>query len=102
MSKKALKFDNIRSNEKELHKSKQPINLDVVNVDQIVVSDKCKHNDDGFKFFIGYKKGEIIKLLCIILVTGYMKYFENGGKNMSFVIKVDAVLDKYNEILGQD
>ena len=25
-------------------------------------------------------------------------YFENGGKNMSFVIKDDDVLDKYNEI----
>ena len=27
-----------------------------------------------------------------------MKYFENGGKNMSFVIKDDDVLDKHNEI----
>ena len=26
------------------------------------------------------------------------KYFENRGKNMSFVIKDDDVLDKYNEI----
>ena len=26
------------------------------------------------------------------------KIFENGGKNMSFVIKDDYVLDKYNEI----
>ena len=32
--KKALKFDNIRLNKKEFHKSKQPINLDIVNVDQ--------------------------------------------------------------------
>ena len=102
LSEKTLKFDTIRVNKKEFHKSKQPVSLDLVNVDQIVVSDKFKHNDDGFKFFIGYKKGEIIKLLCIILVTGYMKYFENGGKNMSFVIKVDDVLDKYNEILGKD
>ena len=31
-------------------------------------------------------------------MTGYVKYFENGGKNMSFVIKDDDVLDKYNEI----
>ena len=29
---------------------------------------------------------------------GYIKYFENGGKNMSFAIKNDDVLDKYNEI----
>ena len=28
----------------------------------------------------------------------HIKYFENGGKNMSFVIKDDDVLDKYNEI----
>ena len=31
-------------------------------------------------------------------MSGYIKYFENGGKNMSFVIKDDSVLDKYNEI----
>ena len=64
------------------------------------MSDKFKQNDDGFKYFIGYKEGEIVKPLCIILpqMTGYIKYFENGGKNMSFVIKDDDVLDKYNEI----
>ena len=103
MSEKTLKFDNIRVNKKEFHKSKQPINLDLINVDQIVVPDKFKHSDDGFKNFIGYKEGEIVKLLCIVLpqMSGYMKYFENGGKNMSFVIKDDDdddVLDKYNEI----
>ena len=31
-------------------------------------------------------------------MTGYIKYFENGGKNMSLVIKDDDVLDKCNEI----
>ena len=95
MSEKTLKFDNIRVN-----KSKQPIDLYLINVDQIFVSDKFKHSDDGFKYFIGYKEGEIVKPLCIILpqMTGYIKYFENGGKNMSFVIKDDDVLDKYNEI----
>ena len=30
-------------------------------------------------------------------MSGYIKYFEIGGKNMFFVIK-DDVLDKYNEI----
>ena len=41
-----------------------------------------------------------MKPLCFILpqVSGYIKYFENGGKNMSFAIKNDDVLDKYNEI----
>ena len=67
--------------------SKQPIDLDLVNTDQMLISDKFKH-DDGFKYFIGYKEGEIVKALCIILpqMSEYIKYFESGGKNMSFVI----------------
>ena len=100
MSEKTLKFDSIRLNKREFHKSKQPIDLKSVNVDQIVLSDKFKHSDDGFKYFIGNKEGEIIKLLCIILpqMSGYIKYFENGGKNMCFMIKDDDVLDTYNKI----
>ena len=100
MSKKKLKFDNIRVNKKEFHKSKQPIDLNLVNIDQIVVSDKFKYSDDALKYFIGYKEGEIVKPLCIILpqMTGYIKYFENGKKDMFFVIKDDMCLNKYNEI----
>ena len=52
MSEKILKFDNIRVNKKEFHKSKQPIHLMSVNVDQIVVSDKFKHSDESFTYFI--------------------------------------------------
>ena len=43
MSEKALKFDNIVVNKKEFHKSKQPIDLNLVKVDQILISDKFKH-----------------------------------------------------------
>ena len=85
---------------KEFHKSKQPIDLDLVTVDQIVISDKFKHSADGFKYFIGYQEGEIVKPLCIILpqMSGYIKYFKNGGKNMSFFVRDDSVLNKYNKI----
>ena len=71
-----------------------------VNVDQIVVSDKFKHNNEGFKYFIGYQEGEIVKPLCIILpqMSRYIKYFENGGKSMSFLIKDDEVWGKYEQI----
>ena len=31
-------------------------------------------------------------------MSGYIKKFENGGKNMSFMIEDDSVLVKYNEI----
>ena len=31
-------------------------------------------------------------------MIGYIKYFENGGKHMSFLIKDDKVREKYEEI----
>ena len=38
MSEKTLKLYNIRVNKKEFHNSKQPIDLNLINTDQIVVS----------------------------------------------------------------
>ena len=67
MCEKTLKFDNIRVNKKEFHKSEQPFDLDLINTEQIVVSNKFKQSDYGFKYFIGYKEGEIVKPLCIIV-----------------------------------
>ena len=61
MSEKTLKFNNIILNKKKFHRSKEPIDLLLVDLDQIVVSHKFKHNGGGFKYFIGYLKGEIIK-----------------------------------------
>ena len=60
MSGKTLKFDNIRVNKKEFHKSKKPIDFNVVNANQIVVSDKFKHSDNGLNILLVTKK---VKLL---------------------------------------
>ena len=102
MNEKALKFNNIKVNKKEFHKSKQGIDLDSVAVDQIVVSDKFKQSEEGYKYFIGYQEGEIVKPFCITLpqMSACIKYFENGGKNMSFLIKNDEVWEKFEEIWG--
>ena len=61
-----------------------------MDVDQIVVSHKFKHNDQGFKYFIGDLKGEIVKPLCIILpqMSGYIKYFEKVLKVCLFLLKL--------------
>ena len=67
MTEQTLKFDNIRVNKKEFHKSKQPIDLMSLNVDQIVVSDKFKHNKESFKYFIGYQE--------MILLNHYVLFY---------------------------
>ena len=75
MSEKTLQFNNIILNKKEFHKSKEPIGLLSVDVDQIVVSYKFKYNSQSFKYFIGYLEGGIVKPLCTILpqMSGYIK-----------------------------
>ena len=97
MSEKTLKLNNNRLNKKELDKSKEPLDLMSVIVDQVVIPEKFKHNNEGFKYFVGYLEGGIAEPLYIILpqISGYIKYVENGGKDMSFLIKNDEVSEKY-------
>ena len=42
----------------------------------------------------------ISKPLCVILpqMNEYIKYFDDGGKNMSFVTDDEKVYEKYDEI----
>ena len=67
---------------KEFQKSKQSIDLSLVDTTKIVISDKCKHIDHGFKYFIDYKEDDIVKPLCIVLpqMSRYITFFENGKK----------------------
>ena len=101
MSEQILKFGDIVVNKKEFHASKQAIALNLVNTNKIVVFNKFKHSDDGFKYFIVYlHDDDVIRPLRIILpqMSGYIKYFDNGGKNMSFKIGDESVYLKHTEI----
>lgn len=99
ISGKTLKFHYIEVN-KKIYTSKQPIALSLVIVNQILLSYKFKHSYYCFKYFISYKEDNITRPLCIILpeIRECIKNLENGGKNVSFIIKDDSTLVKYNEI----
>ena len=89
MTRKILKFNNIRVNKKEFHISKKPIDLMLAKVKKIVVSDKFNYDEDGFKYFIGYQRGEIVKPVCIILpqMSGYIKYLNTEAWTCLFWLK---------------
>ena len=53
MSEQTLKFGENAVNKKDFHASKQAITLNLVDTNNIVVSDKFKLSDNGCKFFIG-------------------------------------------------
>ena len=82
----------IKLNKKELHRSKQPIYLNQVELSKFVVSDEFKL-DDAVKIIIGYKNGQTVKPLYIILpqMSGFIKHFENSKKNMSFLADDDVI-----------
>ena len=80
--------------------NKEAILLDSVDLSKIVVSSRWKRNDTTYKYFCRYLYNDVIKPLCVILpqMSGYVKYFDNGGKNMSFVTDDKEVYEKYEEI----
>ena len=56
-----LEFNNIMMNKKIIinkktfHKLKRSFDFLSIDTAQILVSDKFKHKDEGFKYFIGYR-----------------------------------------------
>ena len=85
---------------KKNYLSKQAIPLDSIDLSKIVVSNKWKISDTAYKYLCGYLNNDVIQPLCVILpqMNVYIKYFDDGGRNMSFVTDDKEVYEKYNEI----
>ena len=73
ISEKTLVFDNTEINKKEFNKSKQAIDLNLASTNKMVISNKFRHNDDGFIYFIGYKQDE--KCIENLLFKKYKMYY---------------------------
>ena len=100
MSSRKIKFGDKEVDKKEFYSSKQAISLDSADLNKIVVSSKWKINDTTYKYLCGYLNNDTIQPLCVILpqMNGYIKYFDDSGKNMSFVTDDEEIYEKYNEI----
>ena len=59
-----------------------------------------QRNGKLIKYISWYLNNDTIQPLCVILpqMDGYVKYFDDGGKNMSFVTDDEKIYKKYNEI----
>ena len=100
MSLRKIKFGDKEVYKTKFYSSKQAISLDSIDLNKIVVSKKWKINDTTYKYLCGYLNNDTIQPLCVILpqMNGYIKYFEDGGKNMPFVKDDEEIYEKYNEI----
>ena len=70
-----------------------------IDINKIVVSNKFSSDKNVFKYFIGYKDSKKVRPLCILLpkMRAYRRNFDDT-KYMSFLIKDDKLLEKYNKI----
>ena len=100
MSSQKIKFGDKEVDKKKFYSSKEAILLDSADLSKIVVSSRWKLNDTTYKYFCGYLNNDVIQPLCVILpqMSGYIKYFDNGGKNISFIINDKKVYEKYGEV----
>ena len=100
MDLRKTKFGDKEVNKKEFYSSKQVISLYPVDLDKIVVSNKCKINNTTYKHICGYLNNDTIQPLRVILpqMDGYIKYFDDGGKDISFVTDDEKMYEKYHEI----
>ena len=96
MSSQKIKFGNKEVDKKEFYLSKQAILLDSVDLSKIVVSSKWKIHDTTYKYLCEYLNNDVIQPLCVILpqMSGYIKYFDDGEKNMPFVTDDKEVYEK--------
>ena len=100
MSLRKIKFGDKDVYKTKFYSSKQAISLDFVDLNKKVVSKKWKINDTTYKYICGYLNNDTIQALCVILpqMNGYIKYFDDGGKGMSFITDDEEIYEKYNEI----
>ena len=100
MSSQKIKFGEKEIDKKEFYLSKPAVLSNFVDLSKIVVSSKWKISDTKYKYFCGYLNNDVIQPLCVILpqMSRYIKYFDDGRKNMSFVTDDKEIYEKYNEI----
>ena len=100
MSLRKIKFGNKEVTKKEFYSSKQAISLDSVDLNKIIVSKKWKINDTTYKHICGFLNNDTIQPLCVVLpqMDGCIKYFDDDGKNVTFVTDDQKISEKNNEI----
>ena len=98
MEKTNIKFGDIKIEKQKLYQHKGPISVKIIDIIKTVISNKVSFGKKGFKYFFDYKDAQI-KPLCIYLLkmSPYRRNFDET-EYMSFFLKNEELLEKYNQI----
>ena len=99
MDKKIIKIDDTEIEEYEFHQYKSPISINNIDINKIVVSNKCPFGKQDFKYFIACKGNKEIRPLCIFFPEmSIYKRYSDKTKCMYFMIKDENIFHKYMTI----
>ena len=94
-----IAFDGIETEKPNFHYSKHTINIKNENGDKIIIPSNISFGKKDFKYFIGYKDDENVKLLYMLLPkrSGYKNIFDEANYK-SFLVKENELLKTYSKI----
>ena len=97
-----VKFGNIKIEKQNFHQHKRPISIKSTDINKLVVPNKTSFGKKGSKYFNGYKNAKKNRPLYIFFpkMSAYRRDFDETNY-ISFLIKDDELLGKYNEIWGK-
>ena len=89
------KFGEIKIDKKEYHRSKKPIDLNLIDINNIVASDKIELGK-GNKYYIGCKDDEFIRPYVIFpQISRSIKHFDDSSKKMWFLSENEEFVINY-------
>ena len=101
MGGKEVNFGDGKINKSNFYKSKKLFKIEDIDVNKILVSKKEPYGSkDSQKYLIGYNDDYVITPLCTKLhqMIGYVKYFNNNDKKMTFMVNDNKLLRKHTKI----
>ena len=101
MGEKIVKIGDIEFQKQKFQHYKNPIFLDGIDIDNVLVSNKISCGKNNYKYFIGYLYVNYkIKPLHIMLPNTrvYVKSYDGQTKWMYFFIEDGDLLERYNTI----
>ena len=100
MDKKIIEFADTEIEEYKFHQNKNPILINDIDIDKLIVSNKLLFGKQDFEYFIGYKDSEKIRPLCIFCpqMIIHKRNFDENRQIYLFIEKEKGFV-KYMKIL---
>ena len=102
MSEKTINFGNKKINKKDFYNNKKQFNIKDIDINKILISKPESYDNNVRKYIIGYSHKTIIPLQLFLpkipKMTGYLNFFKDGNRKMSFLTDNNEFLEKYTTI----